>query len=84
MYIFIILFFIREISSSALRDKKSPDLQDQSNGWTQQDSTYGLNISGSFPLYLTFLTFYDRLGKNLTPRLRKNFLERLNRHCENV
>ena len=48
MYIFIILF-LREISSSALRDKKSPDLQDQSNGWTQQDSTYGLNISGSFP-----------------------------------
>ena len=53
MYIFIILFFIREISPSALRDKKSPDLQDQSNGWTQQDSTYGLNISGSFPQYLT-------------------------------
>ena len=53
MFILIISFFIREISSSALRDKKSPDLQDQSNGWTQQDSTYGLNISGSFPQNLT-------------------------------
>ena len=53
MLIFIILFSIREISSSALRDKKSPDLQDQSNGWTQQESTYGLNISGSFPFELS-------------------------------
>ena len=53
MLILIISFFIREISSSALRDKKSPDLQYQSNGWTQQDSTYGLNISGSFPQNLT-------------------------------
>ena len=63
MYIFIILFFIREISSSALRDKKSPDLQDQSNGWTQQDSTYGLNISGSFPQYLTSRDLEKRQGQ---------------------
>jgi len=63
MYIFIILFFIREISSSALRDKKSPDLQDQSNGWTQQDSTYGLNISGSFPQYLTSSDLEKRQGQ---------------------
>ena len=61
MYIFIILF-LREISPSALRDKKSPDLQDQSNGWTQQDSTYGLNISGSFPKYLTSNYLVIELG----------------------